>query len=133
MTPGDSHTFRLFENPGNGNDWIVLRLVGTKANRPAIGARIKVTIRNKSQRTRAIWRTVGYGSSFGGSPLRQHIGSGKSAEILKIEIWWPGTAEPQTIPRVSKRQFIEIKEGDAAYTKLAYHPYRLGGSSKRTP
>ena len=30
---------RLFENPGNGNDWIVLRLVGVKANRAAIGAR----------------------------------------------------------------------------------------------
>ena len=28
-TPGDRHAFRLFENPGNGNDWISLRLVGT--------------------------------------------------------------------------------------------------------
>jgi tetratricopeptide (TPR) repeat protein len=37
--PGDSHAWRLFENPGNGNDWIVLRLVGVKANRSAISRR----------------------------------------------------------------------------------------------
>jgi hypothetical protein len=30
--PGDRHVFRLFENPGNGNDWVTLRLIGTKAN-----------------------------------------------------------------------------------------------------
>jgi|SRR5580658_965236 tetratricopeptide (TPR) repeat protein len=132
-TPGDSHTFRLFENPGNANDWIVLRLVGVKANRAAIGTRIKVTVKNEGQGTRAIWRTVGSQSSFGGSPLRQHIGLGKSAEILRIEIWWPGTPAPQTFSNVAKRQFIEIKEGAAEYTKLAYRPYRLGGPNRRTP
>jgi len=132
-TPGDSHTFRLFENPGNGNDWIVLRLVGVKANRAAIGARIKVTVKNAAQGTRAIYRTVGSQSSFGGSPLRQHIGLGKSAEILKIEIWWPGTAAPQSFSNVGKKQFIEIKEGAAEYTKLAYRPYRLGGTIRRAP
>jgi len=131
-TPGDSHTFRLFENPGNGNDWIVLRLVGVKANRSAIGARIKVTVGNEGQASRAIYRTVGSQSSFGGSPLRQHIGLGKSASILKIEIWWPGTAAPQILSNVDKRQFIEAKEGAAEYTKLAYRPYRLGGAKRRT-
>ena len=45
--PGDRHAFRLFENPGNGNDWISLKLVGVKANRSAIGARIKVTVKTK--------------------------------------------------------------------------------------
>jgi tetratricopeptide (TPR) repeat protein len=132
-TPGDSHTFRLFENPGNGNDWIVLRLVGVKANRSAIGARIKVTVSNEGHGMRAIYRTVGSQSSFGGSPLRQHIGLGKSATILKIEIWWPGTAEPQTFSNVGKRQFIEIKEGAVEYAKRAYEPYRLGGRNRRTP
>jgi hypothetical protein len=39
-TPGDAHGLRLFENPGRGNDWISLKLVGVKSNRAAIGARI---------------------------------------------------------------------------------------------
>ena len=93
--PGDSHAFRLFENPGNGNDWISLKLVGVKANRAAIGARIKVTVKNEgapdhSDETRSIYRTVGSGGSFGASPLQQHIGLGKSAQIVSIEILWPG-------------------------------------------
>jgi FG-GAP-like repeat len=29
--PGDAHAFRLFENPGNANDWINLKLVGVKS------------------------------------------------------------------------------------------------------
>ena len=52
-TPGDSHAFRLFENPGHGNDWISLRLVGVKANRSAIGARIKVTVKNEGGEPRS--------------------------------------------------------------------------------
>ena len=39
----------LFENPGNGNDWISLKLVGVKTNRSAIGARIKVTVENRAR------------------------------------------------------------------------------------
>ena len=36
--PGDAHAFRLFENPGNQNDWISVHLVGVKTNRVAIEA-----------------------------------------------------------------------------------------------
>ena len=39
--PGDGHAFRLFENPGHGNDWISVRLVGVRANRAAIGPESK--------------------------------------------------------------------------------------------
>ena len=129
-TPGDSHTYRLFENPGNGNDWIVVRLVGVKANRAAMGATIKVTVRNEGRSTRAIYRTVGSQSSFGGSPLRQHIGLGKAAEILGLEIWWPGSRAPQTFGHVDKNQFIQIKESSPEIVKLAYKPYRLGGGAR---
>ena len=36
----DRHPLRLFENPGNANGWINVRLVGAKSNRAAIGARV---------------------------------------------------------------------------------------------
>ncbi len=76
-TPGDSHPLRLFENPGHGNDWISLRLVGVKTNRAAIGARIKLTVENEGRGIRTIHRSVGSGGSFGASPLEQHIGLGE--------------------------------------------------------
>lgn len=131
--PGDSHAFRLFENPGNGNDWISLKLVGVKANRAAIGARIKVTVKDETGTVRSVYRAVGSGGSFGASPLEQHIGLGKAAQIPSIEIWWPGGSRtPQTLTNVGKNQFLEIKEFATEYTKLERHPVRLGGA-KRVP
>jgi hypothetical protein len=128
--PGDRHAFRLFENPGNGNDWISLHLVGVKSNRSAIGARIKVTVQDGSQPTRSIYRTVGSGGSFGASPLQQHIGLGKDARIQEIEIWWPTSNTRQHFKDVPKNEFLEIKEFSNNYTKLERHPYRLGGKNR---
>ena len=127
--PGDRHVFRLFENPGNGNDWVTLRLVGTKSNRGAVGTRVKVTVRSDGQ-TRSVYRTVGYQSSFGGSPLRQHFGLGKAAEILGVEVWWPGSKTPEAISGVGKNQFFEIKEGSVNATAWKLPAYRLGGKNR---
>jgi tetratricopeptide (TPR) repeat protein len=127
--PGDSHAFRLFENPGNGNDWISLKLVGVKANRSAIGARIKVTVKDQTGALRSIYRTVNSGGSFGASPLEQHIGLGKAAQSVSIEIVWPGGSRtPQTFSNVGKNQFLEIKEFATEYTKLERRRVRLGGA-----
>jgi tetratricopeptide (TPR) repeat protein len=125
--PGDAHAFRLFENPGNGNDWISLHLVGVKTNRAAIGARIKVTVENEGHGQRSIYKTVNSGGSFGASPLQQHIGLGKSARVVDLEIWWPASNTRQHFTRIQKNQWFEIKEFAKDYTKLDRHPYRLGG------
>jgi tetratricopeptide (TPR) repeat protein len=126
--PGDSHAFRLFENPGNGNDWISLHLVGVKTNHAAIGARIKVMVQNEGKPPRFIFRTVGSGGSFGASPLTQHIGLGKSAKILDLEITWPTSQTHQDFSNVAPNQFIEIKEFAKDYEKLERHSFHLGGS-----
>ena len=131
---GDAHAFRLFENPGHGNDWISVRLKGIKANRSAIGARIKVTVKNEGGGTRSIYRTVGSGGSFGASPLEQHIGLGRSAQIVSLEIFWPGsTSASQKFLNVAANQAIEISEFAEGYTKLTRHPYRLGGKKVAAP
>jgi tetratricopeptide (TPR) repeat protein len=130
VTPGDSHPFRLFENPGNGNDWINLHLVGVKSNRAAIGARIKLTVTNAGGATRSIYRTVGSGGSFGASPLAQHVGLGKAAQITELEIWWPASNTRQTFTDVGKNQFLEIKEFAKDYKKLDRRAFRLGGSKR---
>jgi hypothetical protein len=128
--PGDSHAMRVFENPGNGNDWINLKLVGVKSNREAVGTRIKVTVENEGQGTRSIYRTVGSGGSFGASPMEQHIGLGKSARIVNIEISWPASNTKQNFAGVGKNQFLEIKEFAAEYAKLDRRAVRLGGANR---
>ena len=132
--PGDAHVFRFFQNPGNGNDWINLKLVGAKTNRAAIGARIKLTVENQgpgqNKTQRSIYRTVGSGGSFGASPLEQHIGLGKSARIINIEVWWPTSNTRQNFANVQKDQFLEIKEFAGNYTRLDRKPFRIGGPNQ---
>ena len=126
-TPGDSHAMRVFANPGNGNDWITVKLVGVKTNRAAIGARIKVTVENDGGVARSISRTVGSGGSFGASPLQQHIGLGKNAKIVDLEIWWPTSNTRQHFANVEKDQLIEVKEFAKDYVKLERKAFVLGG------
>ncbi|MBV9183006.1 MAG: VCBS repeat-containing protein, partial [Acidobacteria bacterium] len=124
--PGDAHAFRLFENSGNGNDWINIKLTGVKSNRAALGARIQVTVENAGKGERSIYRTVGSGGSFGASPLEQHIGLGASARILNIEIWWPTSNTRQNFSAVGTDQFIEITEFAKDYRRLHRKRVRLG-------
>jgi tetratricopeptide (TPR) repeat protein len=130
--PGDAHAFRFYENSGNQNDWISLHLVGVKTNRAAIGARIKVTLQDAGQAARSIYRTVGSGGSFGASPLTQHIGLGKSAKILNLEIWWPASNTRQEFANLAPDQFLEIREFSKNLTKLERHRYRLGEEQPKT-
>jgi len=116
--PGDRHAIRLYENPGNGSDWISLRLVGVKSNRAALGARIKLTVQNEGRGRRYIYRTVGSGGSFGASPLQHHIGLGKDARILNLDIWWPATDSRQSFLDVGKNQFLQVTEFEKEYTRL---------------
>jgi tetratricopeptide (TPR) repeat protein len=124
--PADKHTLRLFQNPGNDNDWINLRLTGVKSNRSAVGAEIKITVENDGHAARSIYRTVGGTSSFGGNPMEQHIGLGHGARITGLEVWWPATGTRQQFTNVNKNQFIAIKEFDHDYVTLDRQPHRLG-------
>ena len=125
--PSEKHALRLFQNPGNDNDWINLRLVGVKSNRAAIGAEIKVTVQNEGSPTRSIYRTVGGTSSFGGNPMEQHIGLGKAARIQSIEVFWPATKTHQKFDNIKKNQFFELKEFANEPTPLVRKPFQLAG------
>jgi tetratricopeptide (TPR) repeat protein len=118
-TPGDAHAFRLFENPGHGNDWLGLHLVGATSNRSAIGARITVTVEATDGTRRRIHRTVNSGGSFGASPLEQHVGLGSGVARVDVELAWPASRVRQRFERVRPNQTIEVREAADGYTTLA--------------
>jgi tetratricopeptide (TPR) repeat protein len=128
-TPGDSHALRVFENPGHANDWITIKLVGVKTNRAGIGARVKVTVENDNVR-RSIYRTVGSGGSFGASPLQLHVGLGKAAKIVSLEVDWPVSKTKQVFTGVQKNQFIEVQEFSDQYSHLERKSFHLGATNK---
>jgi hypothetical protein len=127
-TPGDAHALRLFQNPGNGNDWITLKLNGVKTNRAAIGARITVTVEGAEGR-RVIHRSVGSGGSFGASPLQQHVGLGAAARRVDVEIWWPTSNTRQRFTDVGANRFLEITEFADAPRTLERPMLRLGAAT----
>jgi len=101
----------LFKNPGHGNHWVKLRLVGVKANRFAVGARIRVQT-TEDGKAREIFRTVNSGGSFGASSLRPHIGLGQAAAIDALEIRWPGSGLVQRFSGpIAADRVYEIREG----------------------
>ena len=119
---GDVYQNVLFENPGNGNHWITLKLEGVTSNRSAIGARIKVTV-EKSSGPQDIHVTVGTGGSFGSNSLQQEIGLGSAARIQQIEINWPTSGERQVFTDVALDRFYHVREG--ATKPVAYAPKRF--------
>ena len=76
---GDKYHNILFQNPGQGNHWLTVKLVGKKTNRAAIGARIKVVTAGEKPLT--VHRHVSSGSSFGANPLQQTIGLAKADRV----------------------------------------------------
>lgn len=118
----------LFENPGHGNNWLTLRLIGVKSNRSAIGARIRVTV-TENNKQRSIYRTVTTGGSFGASPLQQEIGIGEAATIDEIEITWPTSGITQIFTDVVANRAYEIREDRDEMTQLSRSRFKLGGTS----
>jgi hypothetical protein len=128
--PGDKAHNVFYENPGFGNHWLTIRLVGVRSNRSAIGARIRAEIVEDGSR-RSVYKHVNSGGSFGANPLRQTIGLGKATVVDTLEVFWPTTGETQTFRNVSINQGIEIVEGRASYSPLALKPLTLGKSAAR--
>ncbi len=108
--PGDTARHALFLNPGNANNWLKLKLIGTKANRAAIGATLTVNVINKDGSVRKISRRITHGASFGANPLRAEIGLGGTSAIRDVEIRWPGSNTRQTIQGLALNQAYEIHE-----------------------
>jgi len=113
--PGDTFADCLFQNPGFGNRWIEVRLEGQQSNRCAIGARIRVDV-TEDEKPRSIFRWIGPGSSFGGNPLRQHIGIGKATKVDRLEVYWPTSDTTQSFADVAAQQRIRVVEGRESYS-----------------
>jgi len=70
----------------NSNNWIKFQLVGTKSNKMAIGAQLKVTTDDGSSQYDVVSTSAGYQAS---RDPRAHFGIGPFTTIKQLEIKWP--------------------------------------------
>jgi hypothetical protein len=120
---GDKYHNVLFQNPGQGNNWLTVKLTGTRTNRAAIGARIKVVTAGDKPIT--IHRTVTSGSSFGANPLRQTIGLARANRVAVLQIDWPTSGTTQVFRDIPANELIEVTELDPAYKETKLRPIPL--------
>jgi hypothetical protein len=120
---GDRYHNVLFQNPGQGNHWLTVKLVGRKTNRAAIGARIKVITAGEKPLT--IRRHVSSGSSFGANPLEQTIGLARADRVALMEIVWPTSGTTQVFRDIAADQAIEVTEFAGSYRPLGRKPIPL--------
>ena len=116
---GDVFGNALFENPGFGNHWIVVKAVGVESNRSAIGVRIRAEVIENGER-RSVYQWVNSGGSFGANSLRRHIGLGAAEKIEVLEVYWPTTDQTQRYEDVGVDQMIVVTEGVDKYERVAY-------------
>jgi len=81
----------LRNDQATGNHWLRLRLVGTTANRDAIGARVELTAGGNTQH-RLVTPTRGYLTQV---ELPLTFGLGKTDRVDSLKIFWPGGGEQE--------------------------------------
>jgi hypothetical protein len=96
----------LRNDGGNANHWLEILLIGTKSNRDAVGARVKVVAGDLVQFDQ---RKGGMSYQSAQDP-RLHFGLGAHAQIDSMEIKWP-SGEKTEVKDLKADQIVAIQEG----------------------
>lgn len=94
----------------NANHRVLFRLVGSRSNRIAIGARLSVSAGGMTQMDE-VRGGGGYNSS---SDTRLHFGLGKWATMSSVEVQWPSGLR-QTFQNIPADALYELHEGEGIH------------------
>jgi len=101
----NDHPSLLRNQSPPSNSWLLVKLVGTRTNRAAIGSRVVVDANNRRQ----VQEVRSGGSFCSQNDLRLHFGLG-SAKDARVQVRWLGGAE-ETLDHVPANRLVVIQEG----------------------
>ncbi len=104
---GPAHLFR--NDNGNRNDMLRIKLVGTKSNRDAIGAKVTLTAAGGMRQLAMVKSGSSY-LSQSELPLTFGLGKPGSVSEVSLEIEWPSERR-ESLGHVKPDQFLVIEEG----------------------
>ena len=105
----------LRNDNGNRNRALLVRLVGKRSNRDAIGARVLMTVGGITQ-----VREIKAGSSYlGQNDTRAHFGLGTAPRADRLEVRWPGGGA-ETFREVQAGAIITIVEGEGITRRVTF-------------
>jgi hypothetical protein len=96
--------FRLESPPGT--HWLTVKLVGTRSNRSAIGARVRLVGAGGVQ----VQEVRGGGSYYSQNDLRVTFGLGGSTSVERVEVRWPNGFEEHW-DDIEIDRIVTLKEG----------------------
>ena len=97
---------QLFQNSCDwGNNWLIVKTVGSSSNRDGIGARIELLAGGSTQ----IREVAAGASNKSQNMLPVHFGLGKSASVESIRVRWP-SGVLQTLSDIAPNQVLVITE-----------------------
>jgi hypothetical protein len=99
---------------GPDNHWVSFSLIGTKSNRLALNARVKVTAGDLIQED----EVRSGGSYLSQNDLRLHFGLDNRDHIDKAEILWPSGAK-EVLPQLGSDRFYTVREGQGIVASKA--------------
>jgi hypothetical protein len=105
----------LRNDSGNRNNFLVIDLIGTKSNRSALGARVKLTSGDFVQTDE---RRSG-GSYLSQNDTRLHFGLERRTDVSAVQVRWPGGAS-QDFSKLPANAFITVTEGEPVW-RLVRH------------
>ncbi len=90
-----------------GRHWVSFELNGTRSNRLALNARLKISAGGVVQTD----EVHSGGSYLSQNDLRLHFGLGTSTRIDSVEVHWP-SGKTETITNLAADKFYSLKEGE---------------------
>jgi hypothetical protein len=96
----------LLKNFAPRKNWLLIRCVGTKANRDAIGARVQLYVGNR----RLSGEVQGAASFLSQNDMRLHFGLGTDSTYARLTVQWPG-GDREQFDGGSANQLVTLIEG----------------------
>ncbi|MBI2187367.1 MAG: CRTAC1 family protein [Acidobacteria bacterium] len=122
---GPAYVYR--NDGGNRNNWVTFRLTGTRSNRSAIGAVVRVESASGRQ-----WNMVRSGSSYcSQSDLALTFGLGADTRLSRVTVEWPSGAR-QTFSELPAGREYRLEEGAAPVPALPPAPRPAVGITRQT-
>lgn len=108
LTTSNGPAKLLRNENGNANDMLRIKLVGTRSNRDAIGA--KVTLKTGARRELQMVKSGSSYLSQSELPLTFGLGRPPSTKTVSLDIVWP-SGKKESLTEIQSNQFLTIEEG----------------------
>lgn len=109
----------LRNDGGNRNNWLMVKCVGTRSNRSAIGTRVQVVSGDHAQ----IDEVMSGSSYYSHNDFRLHFGLGRAARADVVKIVWPSGGK-DSFANVAANQLITVREGHGIIAQERFRPAR---------